>query len=932
MATVITELHSGWQCRQSDDTSKNAWLPVSKVPTTTHLVLQENGKIPDPFIDMNELAVRWVAEKSWTYKTSFSTPTDRQHDARTDLVFEGLDTFATVSLNGHKILEADNMFIGYRVDVTPFLLQPSSEDDPTDPNVLEIVFESALLRGRELVKQHSHEHDFIAHQTESSRLPVRKAQCHWGWDWGPILITSGPWKRVSLETYLVRIDDVWFQGEVSEDLKVVNGKLFASVGSGKGNMGEDSIVKLSVSRDKAVYEVDAHVNKDGIATAEFRLEDPALWYPRGYGSQCLYELRAKISTQEGGLVSKSRSIGFRRCQLIQEPDEFGKSFYFRINNVDVFAGGSCWIPTDCFLPRIGADGYKKWMELMIEGNQIMTRIWGGGIYEDDSFYEACDTLGILVWQDFCFACASYPTYPSFLGQVEEEARFNVRRLRLHPSLAIWAGNNEDYQVQEKHNLEYDYDGDKDPQSWLKTSFPARYIYEYLLPKIVQEESPGAVYHPSSPWGDGKKTWDPTVGDIHQWNVWHGSMRRYQEIPSMGGRFVSEFGMEAYPHMSTIVSAIATHPQQQYPGSMTMDYHNRAIDHERRLLTYVAENFRINYDLGAFTHLTQVMQSDAVGFAYRSWRREWGVSSSSNAKKLRKCGGVLVWQFNDTWPTMSWAVVDYFRVKKPAFYAIKRSLTPLAVGVSRPFHEWTSGHVDPTRAATNGTCDVWVCSSRSEDVTVDVVVRAISIKTGRDVVEPIVKRGVVVKAKSTTEILQGRNLSGDTAGPGDSTRLTTTTEGSSSPSSPPFDTNTWDPYIIHASLLVDNRVVSTDTAWPHPIKYLDFTTTPRDVVVSITTSPSSRNTSTSESANTTKTVATVTITITASRPVHGFVFRESRDGPTFSDNGFDLVPGEEVVVEVFSAGAEPLKEEALRWTYVGAESACLGLGLGSQNGK
>ncbi|KIY03430.1 uncharacterized protein Z520_00121 [Fonsecaea multimorphosa CBS 102226] len=896
MATVTIGLNSGWQCRQSDDISENAWLPVSKVPTTTHLVLQENGKIPDPFIDMNELAVRWVAEKSWTYRTVFTSPTTRQPDARTDLVFEGLDTFATVTLNGHKILEADNMFLEYRVDVTHFLLPPSSKNAPTEPNVLEIVFDSALLRGRELVKQHSHEHNFIAHQTESSRLPVRKAQCHWGWDWGPILITSGPWKRVLLETYVVRIDDVWFEGSVSENLSMVKGKLFASVGGGNRKAGEESVVKLSLSlNSKVLHESEAHIDKEGIAVTEFQLERPALWYPYGYGKQCLYELQATLSTTGTDPVSKSRLIGFRRCELIQEPDEFGKSFYFRINNVDVFAGGSCWIPADSFLPRIGENGYRKWMELMIEGNQIMTRVWGGGIYEDDSFYAACDTLGILVWQDFCFACASYPTYPSFLAQVEEEARFNIRRLRSHPSLAIWAGNNEDYQIQEKHNLEYDYEGDKDPQSWLKTSFPARYIYEYLLPKVVQEESPGAVYHPSSPWGDGKKTWDPTVGDIHQWNVWHGSMRRYQELPTMGGRLVSEFGMEAYPHVSTIVSAIATDPQQQYPGSMTMDYHNRAIDHERRLLTYVAENFQIKYDLATFTHLTQVMQSDAVGFAYRSWRREWGSSltpsTGQKKKAVRKCGGVLVWQFNDTWPTMSWAVVDYYRVKKPAFYAIKRSLKPLAVGVSRPFHEWTSGHMDPTAAIRETKFDLWVCSSHTnEDVVVKatVVVRAISIKTGRDVVDPIRKHDVTVQANGTTEIFRGSELP-------ITTTTTTTTAGSSC-----IDTRTWDPYVIHAALLVDGRVVSTDTAWPHPIKYLDFSA-PRDVKVDFKPSPAQND-------------KHGVITVTATKPVHGFVFQEEKGGLTFSDNGFDVVPGEDVVVHVVGGS---LKEEELRWTYIGA---------------
>lgn len=499
-----------------------------------------------------------------------------------------------------------------------------------------------------------------------------------------------------------------------------------------------------------------------------------------------------------------------------------------------------------------------------------------------------------------FACASYPTYTSFLTQVEDEARYNVRRLRSHPSLIIWAGNNEDYQIQEKHNLDYDYDGDKDPQSWLKSSFPARYIYEHLLPKVVEEEDPGAIYHPSSPWGDGKKTSDPAVGDIHQWNgkprpalspfceasinpilsltlVWHGTMQRYQELPDIGGRFVSEFGMEAYPHVSTVTTAI-TDPTQQYPGSMTMDYHNRATDHERRLLTYVAENFRLKYDLAAFTHLTQITQADTMSFAYRSWRRDWGSAGA------RKCGGVLVWQLNDCWPTMSWAVVDYFRVKKPAFYTIKRALKPLAVGVARTFHDWTSGHADPTVAASDGTFDVWVASSKTEDVRGDVSVRFVSIKSGKDVAAPVRKKDVVVKANSTTEIIQN----GDAP-----------IELSSEATRRPFDMGKYDPFVIHASLTMQEETLSTDTAWPHPIKYLDLSAA-RGVKVSV--SPGKNK-----------------VRVTAEKPVHGFVFEETRGGVTLSDNGFDVVPGEEVVVAVQGK----LNTEGIKWTYIGAESGSLG---------
>lgn len=340
---------------------------------------------------------------------------------------------------------------------------------------------------------------------------------------------------------------------------------------------------------------------------------------------------------------------------------------------------------------------------------------------------------------------------------------------------------------------------------------------------------------------------------------------------MGSRFVSEFGMAAYPHLSTIVSAIAD-PKQQYPGSMFMDYHNRATDHERRMLTYVGENFKIKYDLPSFTHLTQVLQADVMDNAYHSWRRDWGSSGS------RKSGGVLVWQFDDCWPTMSWAIVDYYLVKKPAFYAIKRALAPIAVGVSRPFHNWTGSHVDPTVAAQDTTYDVWIMSSRTESVQGELSVRFVSIQTGRDVATPL-NRSVKVHGNSTTGVVHQGTVDVNVA----------------SATATPFAPDDYDPYVVSTSLSMNGKLVSTHAAWPAPMKYLDFLD--RGVTVDV-----------SEGAG--------QITVRAKRPVHGFVFEEKRDWLKFSDNGFDIIPGEDKIVEF--SGANITKND-LKWTYIGAES-------------
>ncbi|CAJ2512078.1 Uu.00g077030.m01.CDS01 [Anthostomella pinea] len=862
MACSRDYLNKGWTFRQSDDDTADAWLPA-QVPSQVHMDLLANKKIPDPFLDLNELSVRWIAEKDWTYKTHFQKPAGPATDEPvvTDLVFEGLDTFATVLLNGMEILKSDNMFLSHRVDVSNHL---------KDQNELEITFDSAMLRGSELVKEHSREHTFYVRQTEVSRVPVRKAQYNWGWDWGPILMTAGPWKPIYLEQYVARVDDVWAQCEVSEDLKTCSGRIFAKV---VATADKATSFTLSLTLDgQSVLEQECSVDSDGIAQTEFSVENPQLWYPFGYGKQTRYELKATL----GSYHQVSKLVGFRRTELVQQEDAFGKSFYFRINGADVFAGGSCWIPGDSFLSNMSAERYHDWMKLMAEGNQIMIRIWGGGIYEHDALFDACDELGILVWHDFAFACASYPTYDSYLNSVEEEARQNVRRLRSHPSVVIWAGNNEDYQVQERYKLDYNY-ADKDRQSWLKSSFPARYTYEYLLPKIVSEEDPEKIYHPSSPWGDGKPTADATVGDIHQWNVWHGAMHRYQETFMLGGRFISEFGMEAYPHLETTRNMIPN-PQQQYPGSMMMDFRNKAIDHERRMISYVAENFQIKYDLPSYTHLTQIVQAETMHFAYKTWRREWG------APGARKCGGVLVWQLNDCWPTMSWAVVDYYLVKKPAFYAIAHALTPLAVGISTTYHQWTAGHDDPTLPSRDIKFDLWIASSRLQPVQVDITIRFISIRTGQDVLPPKKLDSLTAESNSTTEVIRDCKVEA-TGPPFDPTR--------------PFDLAAYDPYVIHAAISADNKVVATDIAWPQPLKYLDFSS--REVVF--------------------KAVSSSRVSITATRPVKGFVFEETRATKKLSDNGFDIIPGEKVVVDVMGVSVD-----SLRYTYIGASEGSIAISL------
>jgi beta-mannosidase len=492
-------------------------------------------------------------------------------------------------------------------------------------------------------------------------------------------------------------------------------------------------------------------------------------------------------------------------------------------------------------------------------------VWGGGIYEEDDFYDLCDELGILVWQDFMFGCGNYPAFPEILESIKEEAVANLKRLRHHPSIVIFAGNNEDYQVQESYHLTYNYE-DKNTDNWLASDFPARYIYEkvgitqrscfvpeanndgQLLPDAMQAECPHIAYHPGSPWGDGLITSNSKVGDMHQWNVWHGTQEKYQIFDTLGGRFNSEFGMEAFPHIDTI-KAYCTDASQLYPQSHMLDFHNKADGHERRIATYLVENFRNVTDLEGFIHLTQLSQAEALMFGYRGWRKQWG--------QERFCGGALVWQLNDCWPVTSWSIVDYYQRKKPAYYAMRRVLAPVAIAVKRAHHDWSVVHARPAKTSD---WECWVASSKTTAVEARVELRFVSIETGKDIRPPTLIGNVSVPPNGTLNVLSGT-----------------------------INNETEEPHVLAARIWVEGKLVSRDTDWPQPLKYLDFT----DRGVSVMQDSDH-------------------IVVTAKKPTKGLVFEE-REGVLVDDSALDIVPGDAQVVKV--TGVED-RDEPLKWRYLG----------------
>ncbi|ETN46207.1 uncharacterized protein HMPREF1541_00391 [Cyphellophora europaea CBS 101466] len=835
------DLKHGWQFKQTNDDSKNAWLPVKQVPSTVHQDLIDNKKLDDPFVGFNEIKAEWVGTTAWTYQTEFTSPQVPSGSVAV-LAFDGLDTFAHVKLNGLTILKADNMFFPYRVDITKALAR-------ADKHTLEIEFESAILKGQEIKKQHP-EHKWVGFNGDMGRLAVRKAQYHWGWDWGPILNCAGIWRPARIEVYQSRISDLRTDVVIADDYKSATVHVSASIEShSKDGLTAEFIVR-SASQVVARSEVEVATSRS--TTAELRIANPELWMPNGYGNQTFYHVDISLKSGAATLHKDTRRLGIRKVELVQQADKHGKSFFFRINGVDIFCGGSCWIPADSFLTNIKPERYRSWIELMVPANQKMIRVWGGGIYEDDAFYDACDELGILVWQDFMFGCGNYPCYPAMLDSVKAEAIANVKRLRHHPCMAIFAGNNEDYQVQEACNLDYDYE-DKNHDNWLKSNFPARYIYESLLPKVMSSEAPAIPYHPGSPWGDGKRSSDPTVGDIHQWNVWHGTQEKYQIFDSLGGRFNSEFGMEAFPHIDTIKTFVEKE-EDLFPQSHVLDFHNKADGHERRIATYLVENVRSNPELKAYIHLTQLIQCEALMFGYRGWRRQWGDD--------RRCGGALVWQLDDCWPVTSWAIVDYYLRRKPAYYAMARVLAPVAVGIRRQHHDWSVTHA---REPKTQEWELWAVSSKLDQVSADLEVRFISVKTGKEIKEKIVQKGVKLTANGSTDVARGQ-----------------------------VDNVSEEPHVLAARLWIGGKLVARDTDWPQPLKYLAFPE--RNVRVTVQSQGQGSE-----------------MHVSVDRPVKCLVFEE-REGCHLSDSAIDVVPGDD---QVITARGVREGDKALGWTYLGA---------------
>ncbi|MDR2238399.1 MAG: glycoside hydrolase family 2 protein [Chryseobacterium sp.] len=626
-----------WQFRNVKD--KN-WL-TAKVPGTVHLDLLDNKVIPDPFKDENEKKVQWIENEDWEYHTRFRISQKELGNQHIDLVFNGLDTFSEIYLNGRLLKKTDNMFRKWEIPVKEFLKEGDNE--------LRIQFNSAVREGKKLAEK------VPFTLPESPRSFVRKAQYQFGWDWGPRLVTAGIWKDVKLEFWnRAKVNAIQVQQHrVTESLAEIsfNMEIFAE---------EEGAYYVGFNINRGTYRFNLKKGLNTIAVP-YTIKNPKLWQPNGWGKPNIMSTKITLYTSKGSWAVKDIDVryGLRTVELVQEKDEKGKSFYFKVNGKPLYAKGTNWIPGDSFSPRMTTEKYHRLIKDAKEANMNMIRIWGGGIYEDDEFYKACDENGILVWQDFMFAGSFYPADDHFLNNVKEEVKDQVRRLQNYPSVALWCGNNEidEAIVNWGYQKQFKYSKNDSLQVWKDY----RKLFHEVIPNTLKENlTPDKnIYWPSSPsvgWGHKESL---TEGDSHYWGVWWGE-QPFEIYNDKVGRFMSEYGFQGMPSLETVKTMFSGTPDLNLKNPVVKAHEKHSRGWEI-ISTYMKRDYKVSEDFVKYNYISQLLQARGMKIAVEAHRR---------AKPYNM--GTLYWQLNDCWPVVSWSSIDYWGNWKALHYQMKRS--------------------------------------------------------------------------------------------------------------------------------------------------------------------------------------------------------------------------------------------------------------------
>ncbi|MGC1436136.1 MAG: glycoside hydrolase family 2 protein [Terriglobales bacterium] len=661
-------LDSGWQFHavgNTDHADIKQWHPA-QVPGVVHTDLLRNSLIPDPFDRDNEFRLQWIGLTDWEYQTTFQVDAGALGHEHVDLVFEGLDTFADVYLNDQAILQADNMFRSWRIPAKA-LLKPGQ-------NTLRIVFHSAVTKMLPYVKSLPYvlpsisTHNFGNEENIATAPYTRKAPYQYGWDWGPRFLTEGIWQPLRLETWdVLRIDNFHIhQQKIASDMASVTAELDIEASKATTatlNLAHDELSGAQTADGTQTLQLDAGMNH---VSFPIRIAKPKLWYPVGYGAQSRYRFSAVIRTGREVAAQAQVKTGLRSVELRRVPDQWGKSFEFVVNGIAVFGKGADVIPFDSFPNRVTPEVHRKILQAARDANMNMLREWGGGYYESDNFYDICDELGLLVWQEFAFGGDMIPGDVAFQENVRREAVDQIKRLRDHPSIVIWCGNNEVETGWYHWGDRQEFKNSISPETRDRVWQDYVIMFADILKSAVTEYTDPVPYWPSSPSADFEEIPDNQHnGDMHYWQVWH-AQAPAQDYTKQFPRFMTEYGFQSFPEMRTI-RTFAEKPEDFDIRSTVMQAHQKNKGGNERILTYMLREYRQPKDFASFVYLSQVQQAEIIKIGAEHLRRQ----------KPRVMGS-LYWQLNDCWPVASWASIDYYGRWKALNYYARRFYDDLLI--------------------------------------------------------------------------------------------------------------------------------------------------------------------------------------------------------------------------------------------------------------
>ncbi len=662
-------LNGIWKMKE---VTENHWLDT-QIPGSVMSTLLAHGRIGDPFWRLNEYEARELFRKDYEFYREFQVSDELYDMKRIELTCYGLDTLAEIYINDILLDKTNNMHRTWRLDCKS-LLNPGV-------NQIRIVFRAPITFIESYVPAEHKEISYVANGAMKGNQYLRKAHCMFGWDWGAQVPDAGIWRDIELLGYSDgRIEDVEIiqhHHNHSVELELIT-KL-------ERLLQRDYTLEYTLttpSGDAVTYQQSVPGSNAGCSIT---VEQPELWWPNGYGKQPLYHLEVVMKKDNEICDSKEYTIGLRTLTISQEKDEWGSEFAFKINGIKIFAKGADYIPEDLVYSRITLDRIEYLIDSCVRANYNCLRVWGGGYYPSDEFFDLCDRFGIIVWQDLMFACNVYDVTKEFEENIALEAKDNVRRIRHHASLGIWCGNNE----LESAWLHWP---DFQPHS---PALRADYIkqFEYILPKAVEEVDDRTFFWPSSPSSGGcfDNPDDENRGDTHYWAVWHG-LKPFEDYRNYFFRFCSEFGFQSFPSIKTVNSY--TEEEDRNIFSRVMESHQKNNSANGIILYYLSENFLYPKDFTGLIYVSQIMQGIAIKFGVEHWRRNRG-----------RCMGALYWQLNDDWPVASWASIDYYGRWKALHYMAKKFFAPIA----------------GTLARTGQTIEAHIQNERMEDKNCKVVV-------------------------------------------------------------------------------------------------------------------------------------------------------------------------------------------------------------------